>query len=190
MRSLAQRSAEAAKEIKSLIGTSVDKVESGTRLVTDAGSTMGEIVQSVRRVADVVGEITAASSEQSSGIAQVNQAIGNLDQMTQQNAALVEQSAAAAQSLREQAAQMARAVAVFKVSGAVAQPVPRPRRDITPKEPPGLPRRVPPKVAAPARTPLAMAGRPAVASPPLSVAGPAKAAPAPKPSPDADWETF
>ena len=116
VRSLAQRSAEAAKEIKGLIDTSVGKVESGTRLVTDAGATMEEIVQSVRRVADVISEITSAATEQSSGIAGVNQAIGNLDQMTQQNAALVEESAAAAESLREQADRMKEAVAVFRVS--------------------------------------------------------------------------
>jgi methyl-accepting chemotaxis protein len=116
VRSLAQRSAEAAKEIKGLIDTSVGKVESGTRLVTDAGATMEEIVQSVRRVADVISEITAAATEQSSGIAGVNQAIGNLDQMTQQNAALVEESAAAAESLREQADRMKEAVAVFRVA--------------------------------------------------------------------------
>ena len=97
-------------------------MESGTRLVTDAGSTMSDIVQSVRRVADVIGEITAAASEQSSGIAHVNQAIGNLDQMTQQNAALVEQSAAAAESLREQSEQLAQAVAVFKVRDGAAGP--------------------------------------------------------------------
>ena len=115
VRSLAGRSAEAAKEIKALIGTSVDKVESGTQLVTRAGDTMQEIVQSVRRVVDVINEITAASSEQSSGIADVNQAISHLDQMTQQNAALVEESAAAAESLRDQAAHLAQAVSVFKV---------------------------------------------------------------------------
>lgn len=116
VRSLAGRSAEAAKEIKSLIATSVDNVESGTKLVTEAGSTMQEIVQSVRRVTDVIGEITAAATEQSEGIADVNTAIGNLDQMTQQNAALVEESAAAAESLRDQADQMKQAVAVFKVA--------------------------------------------------------------------------
>jgi len=121
VRSLAQRSAEAAKEIKELIGTSVDKVESGTKLVTDAGATMQEIVQSVRRVADVIQEITAAASEQNAGIAEVNQSIGNLDQMTQQNAALVEQSAAAAESLRDQSAQLAQAVAVFKVEAGQAR---------------------------------------------------------------------
>ncbi|WP_170211814.1 methyl-accepting chemotaxis protein [Rhodoferax bucti] len=123
VRSLAGRSAEAAKEIKALIGTSVDKVESGTLLVNDAGSTMEDIMQSVRRVADVVGEITAAANEQSSGISGVNQAIGNLDQMTQQNAALVEESAAAAESLREQADRMKQAVAVFKVNGSMGGPV-------------------------------------------------------------------
>jgi methyl-accepting chemotaxis protein len=122
VRSLAGRSAEAAKEIKGLIGTSVEKVESGTKLVTEAGSTMQEIVQSVRRVTDVIGEITAAASEQSEGIAGVNQSIGNLDQMTQQNAALVEESAAAAESLRDQAAQLAQAVAVFKVVPGLAAP--------------------------------------------------------------------
>ncbi len=116
VRSLAQRSAEAAKEIKGLINTSVEKVESGTRLVTDAGATMEEIVQSVRRVADVISEITEAAHSQSSGIAEVNNAIGNLDQMTQQNAALVEESAAAAESLREQADRMKESVAVFRVS--------------------------------------------------------------------------
>jgi methyl-accepting chemotaxis protein len=114
VRSLAQRSAEAAREIKGLIGTSVDKVESGTRLVSDAGATMQDIVQSVRRVADVISGITASAAEQSAGIASVNQAIVKLDQMTQQNAALVEQSAAAAESLREQSGQLALAVAAFK----------------------------------------------------------------------------
>ena len=117
VRSLAGRSAEAAKEIKSLIGTSMDKVEAGMGLVANAGTTMSDIVQSVRRVTDVVGEITAAASEQSSGINQVNQAIANLDQMTQQNAALVEESAAAAQSMHDQAEQLARAVAVFRIQG-------------------------------------------------------------------------
>ena len=117
VRSLAGRSAEAAREIKTLISTSVQKVDSGAQLVQQAGETMDEIVQSVRRVADVIGEITAAASEQSNGIAQVNGSIANLDQMTQQNAALVEQSAAAAQSMREQADQLARAVAVFKLAG-------------------------------------------------------------------------
>jgi methyl-accepting chemotaxis protein len=116
VRNLAQRSAEAAKEIKGLIGTSVDKVEAGSRLVADAGQTMSEIVSSVQRVSDIIGEITAASGEQSDGIGQVNVAVSQLDQMTQQNAALVEQSAAAAESLKDQAVKLARAVSVFKFS--------------------------------------------------------------------------
>jgi methyl-accepting chemotaxis protein len=115
VRSLAQRSAEAAREIKTLIGTSVTKVDAGTRLVRDAGSTMGEIVASVQRVTDVIGEITAAAAEQSQGISEVNQAVTQLDQMTQQNAALVEQSAAAAESLREQAQRLAGVVGTFEL---------------------------------------------------------------------------
>ena len=113
VRSLAGRSAEAAREIKALIGNSVDKVESGSRLVADAGSTMGEIVASVQRVSDIIGEISAAAGEQSSGIGQVNGAVTHLDHMTQQNAALVEQSAAAAESLKEQAARLGEVVQRF-----------------------------------------------------------------------------
>jgi methyl-accepting chemotaxis protein len=116
VRSLAGRSAEAAKEIKALIGASVEKVASGSRLVQDAGSTMDEIVGSVRRVSDIIGEITVASTEQSSGIGEVNSAINVLDQMTQQNAALVEQSAAAAESLKDQAQRLVGAVEVFRAS--------------------------------------------------------------------------
>jgi methyl-accepting chemotaxis protein len=117
VRSLAGRSAEAAKEIKTLIGISVAKVDSGSRLVASAGETMGEIVGSVQRVSDIIGEISAAASEQSEGIGQVNVAVTELDQMTQQNAALVEQSAAAAESLREQAQRLAQVVSAFKLSG-------------------------------------------------------------------------
>jgi len=120
VRSLAQRSAEAAREIKSLIGTSVDKVESGSKLVADAGQTMNEIVASVQRVTDIIGEITAAASEQSEGIGQVNTAVTQLDQMTQQNAALVEQSAAAAESLKDQAHRLVSAVGVFRLEGSPA----------------------------------------------------------------------
>ena len=115
VRSLAQRSAEAAKEIKTLIGASVERVESGSRLVEDAGGAMGEIVASVQRVADIIGEISAAAREQSDGIQQVNAAVGQLDQMTQQNAALVEESAAAAESLKEQSQRLAGAIAVFQL---------------------------------------------------------------------------
>ncbi len=117
VRSLAQRSAAAAKEIKSLIGDSVDKVESGSKLVAQAGSTMDEVVASVRRVTGIIAEISAASQEQSAGIEQVNQAITQMDQVTQQNAALVEQAAAAADSLQEQAGSLTETVSVFRVAG-------------------------------------------------------------------------
>jgi methyl-accepting chemotaxis protein len=116
VRSLAQRSADAAKEIKALIGASVDRVDSGSRLVADAGSTMQEIVVSVQRVTDIIGEITAASGEQSDGIGHVNASVAQIDQMTQQNAALVEQAAAAASSLEQQAQALQHAVAAFRTS--------------------------------------------------------------------------
>ena len=116
VRSLAGRSAEAAKEIKSLIGASVDKVEAGSRLVADAGSTMSEIVGSVQRVTTVMGEITASSTEQRDGITQVNHAVTQLDEATQQNAALVEQGAAAAEMLKEQAARLTAMVSGFRVT--------------------------------------------------------------------------
>jgi methyl-accepting chemotaxis protein len=116
VRSLAGRSAQAAKEIKNLIGVSVEKVDSGSRLVADAGATMTEIVSAVQRVSDIIGQISSASSEQSDDISQVNAAVMELDQMTQQNAALVEQSAAAAESLREQAQRLAQVVSAFKLA--------------------------------------------------------------------------
>ncbi|CAB3764782.1 methyl-accepting chemotaxis protein [Paraburkholderia solisilvae] len=115
VRSLAQRSSSAAKEIKDLIGTSVDRVRSGTELVARAGSTMEQISQSIERVHDIVGEISAASLEQSRGIEQVNQAVSQMDHVTQQNAALVEEAAAAATSLEEQAGHLRAAVVSFKV---------------------------------------------------------------------------
>jgi methyl-accepting chemotaxis protein len=115
VRALAQRSAGAANEIKTLIGTSVSNVESGARLVSDAGATMREIVNSVQRVSDVIGEITAAAVEQSSGIGQVNLAVNEIDEMTQQNAALVEESAAAAESLKDQAQRLSQAVGQFNL---------------------------------------------------------------------------
>ena len=118
VRSLAQRSAAAAKEIKALIGASVDKVEGGSKLVADAGRTMTEIVDSVKRVSQVIAEITAASNEQSQGIGEVNGSVTQLDQMTQQNSALVEQSAAAAESLREQAARLSSVVGTFRLGDA------------------------------------------------------------------------
>ncbi|HEX8601037.1 MAG TPA: methyl-accepting chemotaxis protein [Pseudoduganella sp.] len=115
VRNLAQRSANAAKEIKGLIGDSVEKVERGSKLVGQAGVTMDEVVDSVRRVTDIMGEIASASQEQSAGIEQVNQSIIEMDSMTQQNAALVEQAAAAAQSLQDQAGELTRVVSIFKL---------------------------------------------------------------------------
>ena len=126
VRNLAQRSAAAAREIKALIGDSVDKVGAGNRLVLDAGSTMDEVVASVRRVTDIMGEITAASQEQSAGIAQVNEAISQMDAVTQQNAALVEEAAAAAESLQDQAGTLSHVVGVFRLGDmGAAAPVAR-----------------------------------------------------------------
>ena len=123
VRNLAQRSAEAAKEIKGLIGSSVERVEDGSRLVSQAGQTMTEIVSSVRRVSDIIAEITASSAEQSDNIGQISQSVTQLDQMTQQNAALVEESTAASESLREQAHHLNSAVSQFKLQdGATASP--------------------------------------------------------------------
>jgi methyl-accepting chemotaxis protein len=116
VRALAQRSAEAAKEIKTLIGNSVDSVEKGATLVNRAGSTMDEIVEAVRRVSAIVAEISDSSAQQTIGINQVSDAVHHLDQMTQQNAALVEESAAASESMSDQAQQLARAVSVFRLA--------------------------------------------------------------------------
>ncbi|MGC4075660.1 MAG: methyl-accepting chemotaxis protein [Rubrivivax sp.] len=121
VRTLAQRSAEAAREIKALITRNVEQVEQGSSLVDRAGKTMGEIVGSIQRVSDIVGEISSATSEQSSGIQQVGDAVSQMDQVTQQNAALVEESAAAAESLKLQAQQLARVVSVFKLDPAAAR---------------------------------------------------------------------
>ena len=118
VRSLAQRSADAAREIKTLIGTSVERVDAGSRLVADAGSTMTEIVASVQRVSDIIDRISAAASEQSAGIGQVNSAVSDLDRMTQQNAALVEQSAAAAESMQGQAERLSAVVGAFRLDTA------------------------------------------------------------------------
>ena len=202
VRSLAGRSAEAAKEIKALITTSVSNVESGSQQVEQAGQSMQEIVQSVRRVTDLIGEITAASTEQRDGIGQVNQAVGNLDQMTQQNAALVEESTAAATAMREQAQRLEQVVAVFNVgqeglmrsTSAVAAP-----------------RMAPASMAAPRAAAVAAPRPTAVAAPKSKPAVAAGAAPALAPAPvaktdggalrrpgvahattadDGDWENF
>jgi methyl-accepting chemotaxis protein len=131
VRNLAQRSSAAAKEIKDLINDSVAKVDNGSKLVDEAGATMGEIVGSVQRVTDIIGEITAATQEQASGLGQINQAISQMDQVTQQNAALVEEAAASSHAMQEQAGQLAQLVSQFKLderfvaaaSGAKAAPV-------------------------------------------------------------------
>ncbi|WP_082532755.1 methyl-accepting chemotaxis protein [Pelomonas sp. Root1237] len=184
VRSLAGRSAEAAKQIKALIGNSVERVENGARLVQTAGTTMGEIVSSVQRVQDIIGEISSAATEQSEGINSVNTSVVQLDQMTQQNAALVEESAAAAESLKEQAQRLVEAVAVFRVAGSEPQrraSVPAPTKAHAPA----------PKAAAPKAPFKAAAPKPAAAKP-ASVVAP-RPAPAPAPAPAAaegDWETF
>jgi methyl-accepting chemotaxis protein len=199
VRSLAGRSADAAKEIKALIQTSVEKVEGGTRLVGEAGQTMEEIVGAVRRVTDMIGAITAAAIEQSDGIGQVNSAVGQLDQMTQQNAALVEQSTAAAESLREQAQRLAQVVGSFKLQGGVAMgsaspikhapalggPPPRQALGAPPSRPAlGTPP-PPPALGAPPRQVLS-APRPVQNKPlprPAPAALPNAPAPAPAPAP-------
>jgi methyl-accepting chemotaxis protein len=177
VRNLAQRSAGAAKEIKELITDSVEKVDAGSKLVDEAGQTMDLIVTSIRQVADIMGEITAATQEQSNGIEEVNTAITQMDEMTQQNAALVEEAAAAAESMQEQAQFLSQAVSIFKLShDAVAVrrvPTPAPRRAVAPV-----------RAAAPA---IAATPRPAPAAAPRPAA-PKKAAPA---SSSADeWEEF
>ena len=179
VRSLAQRSAEAAREIKGLIGTSVAQVATGARLVKDAGSTMGEIVASVQRVTDVIGEITAASSEQSTGLAQVNGAVAGLDRMTQQNAALVEQSAAAAECLRDQAQRLASVVDVFLRLPVSETPAPLTR---------------PTPLAAPLAAPLSAPLRPAAAAAKATQQAKTKTGPTASSSAakaaDDDWESF
>ena len=156
VRSLAQRSAEAAKEIKSLISASVERVERGTVLVDEAGETMTEIVASISRVTDIMGEISAASSEQSTGVSHIGEAIAHMDTATQQNAALVEESAAAAESLKEQAHQLVQAVAVFKLqpgmvlaTAPVAKaPAPKKATAAAPRKPAPASRSTPAPVAA------------------------------------------
>jgi myosin heavy subunit len=194
VRTLAQRSAEAAKEIKLLINNSVDSITAGTALVDRAGHTMTEVVSSIRRVTDLVGEISAASSEQSQGVSQVGEAITQMDSTTQQNAALVEESAAAAESLKRQAQELVQAVSHFKTTSAIAASAAQ------------LPRSAP----VPARTASASRSEPAAKAKPQTVATPAKVAPAQPVAPvrlaspsaraatppataggaEDDWETF
>ncbi len=216
VRALAGRSAEAAKDIKALIGDSVAKVDEGSQQVAQAGRTMESVVDSIRRVADIMGEISAASAEQSTGIEQVSQAIGQMDQVTQQNAALVEEAAAATGSLKTQAAMLAEVVAAFRMRGgsvtgipAASVPVPPPAARAAPTPAPAFPPAAAPAssrpaVAAPARPRTPAVARPAAGKAPALPGGrpapAASAAQAPAPQPpapprkasqsDDDWETF
>ena len=199
VRSLAGRSAEAAKEIKLLISASVERVEQGSAMADQAGVTMTEVVQSIRRVTDLMGEINAASSEQASGVAQVGEAVTQMDQATQQNAALVEEMAAAASSLNSQAQELVQAVAVFKLDASLSssggfgtqaqaprpasRPAPAPAlARIKPAPQPGIAR----KPAAPAKAPGKTAALQAPAAPKAAKAAKASTA---APSND-DWESF
>ncbi|MBK9347446.1 MAG: MCP four helix bundle domain-containing protein [Burkholderiales bacterium] len=208
VRSLAGRSAEAAKEIKTLIDTSVERVSHGSALVDQAGSTMTEVVDSIKRVTDIMGEISAASNEQSQGVAQVGEAVSQMDQTTQQNAALVEEMAAAASSLRGQAQDLVQSVAFFQLGSTVAQPA---RTQVRSSVPPAIPfagaeRRnagpaasaphtasgaaraaTSPAAAAKAAAPRPAAPKPAAATPAPAAKAPPKAAPA---GGDDGWETF
>ncbi len=182
VRNLAQRSAAAAKEIKTLIGDSVEKVERGSKLVGQAGVTMDEVVASVKRVTDIMSEISNASQEQSAGIEQVNLSIIEMDSMTQQNAALVEQAAAAAQSLQDQAAELAHVVSVFKlVEGEVAHVAERSALEQAPAA------SAPPPRKAPARAAKSALKRPAPAAPPAAPVQPKKIA---NSGANDEWEEF
>ncbi|PVY66124.1 methyl-accepting chemotaxis protein [Paracidovorax citrulli] len=216
VRALAGRSAEAAKDIKTLIGDSVAKVDEGSQQVAQAGRTMETVVDSIRRVADIMGEISAASAEQSSGIEQVSQAIGQMDQVTQQNAALVEEAAAAAGSLKTQAAMLAEVVSAFRLRDGSAAGMPAAAAPVAPPIAKAVPPAAVPAPQAPARAAVAapvrprppatvgaaggkapaLPGRPpAGASAPPASAPPASAPRPPAPSrkasqSDDDWETF
>jgi methyl-accepting chemotaxis protein len=197
VRSLAGRSAEAAKEIKSLINASVERVEQGTTLVDQAGTTMTEVVDSIKRVTDLMGEISAASNEQAAGVSQVGEAVSQMDQVTQQNAALVEEMAAAASSLKSQAQDLVQTVAVFKTAGGVPgltlMTSPVRSNSAASNTFKGSDRRAGGSPGSPLhRTGKAAAKKPAPAAasaaPKLAAATPAKA-----PTPaggDDDWETF
>ena len=193
VRSLAGRSAEAAKEIKVLISASVERVEHGTALVDQAGSTMTEVVTSIRRVTDIMGEISAASTEQSAGVSQVGEAVTQMDQATQQNAALVEEMAAAASSLKSQAQELVQTVAVFKLNGGgehqgfatstsvrSTQPTSQPFKGLERREA-GIPKGAAARSPAPAKKP-ASSKMSAQLAPPKAAKNPAGG--------DDDWTTF
>ena len=190
VRSLAGRSAEAAKEIKTLINASVERVALGTALVDKAGSTMSEVVSSIRRVTDIMGEISAASNEQSAGVAQVGEAVQQMDQATQQNAALVEEMAAAASALKSQAGDLVQVVSVFKLAGGASNASTY-RAPAAPKVPPVLSR---PAMAPKSKPALGSAPKPAAhavsASPAPQLAAVKPAAASKSAGGDDDWETF
>ncbi|MET3430956.1 methyl-accepting chemotaxis protein [Herbaspirillum seropedicae] len=202
VRSLAQRSAQAAKEIKALIEDSVQRVGSGSDQVARAGQTMGEVVAAVRSLTDIVGEISAASEEQRNGIEQVNLAIGEMDQVTQQNAALVEQAAAAAGSLEEQARRLKAAVSTFRVDGEENLSAPVAPAMAAATATAAAVRKAPAAAAIPVASAKPLAGKPLakLAREAAPLPAPAKAAPAAaKPASaakalpagdDGDWETF
>ncbi|MFZ2220586.1 MAG: methyl-accepting chemotaxis protein [Rhodoferax sp.] len=184
VRSLAGRSAEAAKEIKTLIGVSVERVDKGSALVDQAGATMTEVVGSIRRVTDLMGEITSASMEQSQAVAQVGEAVTQMDQTTQQNAALVEESAAAADSLKDQAQDLVRVVSVFKLPEGMARRAGTPKATVRPR---------------PAQMTAPLANPPPHRPPKLAAnvarlnakpAAPAAMTQASKTGADDDWESF
>jgi methyl-accepting chemotaxis protein len=184
VRNLAQRSAEAAKEIKTLITASVERVEQGSALVDQAGVTMQEVVNSIRRVTDIMEEISSASTEQSQAVIQVGQAVGQIDQVTQQNAALVEESAAAAETLKQQALQLVSAVAVFKTgssAGGHGQSTATASLAMAHKPVPAVERRGPNRATNVTR-PHFGSGKPASVAPP--------AAQAPSRTGTEDWERF
>ena len=181
VRSLAQRSADAAKEIKSLISASVERVDHGSALVDRAGVTMAEIVSSIARVTDIMGEISAASTEQSTGVGQIGDAIAQMDQATQQNAALVEESAAAAESLKDQARQLVQVVSVFKLEGRAAVEESHPKPVAAARPAPAARPATPVRKPAPARP---------VAAPVAAKAAPALAVAVAVAAGSDDWESF
>jgi methyl-accepting chemotaxis protein len=205
VRSLAGRSADAAKEIKNLISASVERVAQGTAQVDQAGVTMTEVVSSIRRVTDIMGEISAASNEQALGVAQVGEAVTQMDQATQQNAALVEEMAAAAGSLRTQSNDLVQVVAVFKLDGAatqraaVAAPVPAPARMVAAPmrsavraaaAKPGLARPAPAVAHKPLSKPVAKPFTQPAAKPASKPAMGKLSAPKPASTNEDDWTSF
>jgi methyl-accepting chemotaxis protein len=178
VRSLAQRSATAAREIKELISASVSKIQDGSKQAAEVSSSMGQVKQAIKQVSDIVGEIAAASEEQSRGIEQVNQAVGQMDEVTQQNAALVEQAAAAAQSLEEQAMSLKDAVSVFKVTDRAQST----SQAMTSRSKPHLPAsKIPPRHTTPVKPKTIQQSLNAVANTGVTASANASGA---------DWETF